>query len=163
MKSRTRSVAVITVLLLPVLLLTQGFGCSSTNYHKMVVAEHDFKSTVQAFQDAEIAEFQAGFVDAQTHLKIQSGIINVAQGGQALATLIQQNASPQSIQAQVNTLYGFLDTLNSDGLLYVKNPKSKATLEIALDSVKAIVTNILTLLPQPTAPPPAPTPTPVTQ
>jgi hypothetical protein len=156
MNSRKRSVAVIS-LLIPVLLLTQGFGCSGTNYHRLVVAEHDFKSTVQAFQDAEIAEFQSGVIDPQLHIKMQNGILQVAQGGQALSKLIQQNASPQTIQAQLNNIYGLLDTLLSEGVLHVTNPKSKATLELALDGIKALVTNVLTLLPTPTVPPtPAP-------
>jgi len=135
-------------LLFVCLLLTQAFMCPGTPYHKLVTAEHNFKGVVATFQDVEIAEFQSGGVEPQLHLKIQGGILQVANGGKDLAELIQANATPQTIRQKLDSIYALLDNLLNDGVLHVTNPKSKASLELALDSVKAIVDNVATALGQ---------------
>ena len=68
-----------------------AFACAQ--YHNLVVAEHDFKAAVQAFQNAESNEFVAGNIDAATHTKMEQGVLLVASGGQQLNMLLQQNAS----------------------------------------------------------------------
>lgn len=121
-------------------------GCPSSAYHKMIVAEHDFDKTVSGFQNAEIAEFNAGNVPADIHNKLEQGTITVAQGGKQLATLLQQNASTQSITTELNLINVTLQNLLNDGVLQVKNAQTKANLQIALQSIQAIVTNVQTFV-----------------
>lgn len=134
------------VLLIPVLMLTQAFSCS---YHNLVLMEHDFKSSVGALQQAEQNEFQAGNVDPATHQQIQSIVLQLAQGGQQVALLLQQNASKQSVLAEVNIINGTLQNLLTNGVLHVKNPTTQANLRVMLVAIQDIVNNFATALGQP--------------
>ena len=125
--------------------LCSGFVCTASQIHKATVAEHDFKVAIQGFQNAEIAEFQAGHVDAATHQAIQQYVIQVSQAGAALTTLIQQSNTAGALQ-QVTNVDAAIQTLLTDGVLHIKNPTTQATLQIALEAVQAIVTNIQTAL-----------------
>ena len=143
MKLTSRKILAIC-LLIPLMTLTMGFpGCKGTTTHKLTVAEHDFKSVVQAFEDAEIAEYQAGGVSPDLHQKMQNGVVSLSVAGKELATMIQTNASPVTIQTEVNAIYAILDDLLNNGVLRIVNPKSKANLELALNGIKAVVNPIL--------------------
>lgn len=112
--------------------------------HKVTAAQHSFKSAVQAFQDAEIAEYQKGFVPLEYHVKIQMGIKKVALGGVDIDNSLIAGLSGAGLKAKLDALYQLVDSLNTDGLVGVSNPTSKAALEVALDAIKAIVDNALT-------------------
>ena len=121
-------------------------GCAvrGTVVHKVTVAEHNFRFTVQAFQDAEIAAHNQALVPDDLHLKMQGAILKIALAGKDLDDSLAAGASTPTIKAKLDAIYSLLDSLNSDGVLGVKNPTTKATLEIALDSIKAIIDNALT-------------------
>lgn len=142
---RIRSLAVVLALL-PALLISQSFSCSGSTYHKLVAAEHSFTNTVKALQDVEIAEYRTGTIDPVLHQQIERGILEVATGGSEITKLIQENAPPETIKARVDQLYQTIDNLNSQGILRVKNQKSQAALEVALDSIRSILDNILIVL-----------------
>lgn len=137
-------------LLIPLMTISMGFpgfsGCSGSTTHKLTAAEHDFKSVVQAFQDAEIAEYQVGGVEPALHQAIQNKIIALSVAGKELAVMIQTNASPVTIQTEVNAIYSIIDDLLDNGVLRVVNPKSRANLEIALNGIKAVINPILVLV-----------------
>lgn len=123
-------------------------GCpKGTVTHKVTVSQHSFQTSVAAFQDAEIAEFEKGFVSQETHVKIQLGIQKVAMGGLELDNYLAANLSTNpdlpTLKQKLDAVYNLLDAIEKDGLVGVKNPTSKALLEIALDGVKAIVDNAL--------------------
>lgn len=142
MKVRRLAVAVLMVAL--VAIATQGFACNA--YHDLVVGEHDFKSTVQAFQGVESNEFAAGNIAPALHMQLEEGILKVAQGGQQLTSLLQQNASNQSVIAQIQLINTSLQELNSNGVLGIKNPVTKQNVQLALQAVQAILSNVATAL-----------------
>lgn len=121
-----------------------AFACAQ--YHNLVVAEHDFKAAVQAFQNAESNEFVAGNIDAATHTKMEQGVLLVASGGQQLNMLLQQNASKQSIIAEIQAINASIQALNAQGVLGVKNQTSQKNLQIILQSVSVILQNIATAI-----------------
>lgn len=147
--NRKRKVGLAAVVLL-MALSTQAFSC---NYHNLVTIEHDYKSAVQALQMAEQNEFNAGSVDPATHQQIQGIILKLAEGGQAVASLLQSNASKQSIAQQVSNISAMLQTLLANGVVGVKNPTTQANLKIMIQAVMDIVNNFATAL---GAPLPAP-------
>lgn len=115
-------------------------GCPKGSMtHKVTASQHTFKSAVQAFQDAEIAEHDKGFVSTELHLEIQAGIQKVALAGVDLDQALQSGASAQTLKAKLDATYTMLDSINKQGLIPIANAATRATLEIALDSVKAIV------------------------
>lgn len=135
--------SVFLILLLALILTLPGCAARGTAVHKVTIAEHSLLSVVGAFEDAESAEFAKGFVAADLHVKMQTGVQKVALAAKDLDSALATNADAATIKAKLDNIYVLLDSLNTDGVLGVKNATSKATLEIALDAVKAIVDNAL--------------------
>lgn len=131
------------ILLLALILTLPGCAARGTTVHKVTIAEHSLLSVVGAFEDAESAEFAKGFVAADLHVKMQTGVQKVALAAKDLDSALAANADAATIKAKLDNIYALLDGLNTDGVLGVKNATSKATLEVALDAVKAIVDNAL--------------------
>lgn len=135
---------------LPLLLLLSlvSSGCAAwkkgTVTHKVTASQHSFKSVVQAFQDAEIAEHDKNFVPNDLHVQMQQGIQKVALAGVDLDTYLASNAPVAGLKAKLDNIYTLLDSIATQGILPITNPTTKATLEIALDQVKAIVDAALT-------------------
>lgn len=125
-------------------------GCPSSAYHSAVVAEHDFKLAVQSFQQAEIAEFNAGRISQTEHEQLESGVGKVALAGQALTMALQSGAVNSTVQQDFATLSStLLDLLNS-GVLGVKNAQSQQLLRVSIQTAQAILANVATLLNAPT-------------
>lgn len=122
-------------------MLCSGFVCTGSQIHKATLAEHDFKVAIQGFQNAELAEFQAGHVDPATHREIAEYVTQVAQAGVQLTTLIQQSNTAGAL-AQVNNVNVAIQTLLNQGVLHISNATTKASLQVALEAVQAIITNI---------------------
>lgn len=137
----------IKVLLLAVALTGITFYPSAcvkgTATHKATVGQHTLREAVGAFQDAEIAEFHQGFVPPDTHLRIQTTIQKIAMAAVDLDNALASGATAASFKAKFDAIYTLLDSLNTDGILGIKNPTTKQALEVALDSIRAIVDNIL--------------------
>lgn len=132
------------VILLGVIISFALAGCPKGSVtHKVTAAQHNFRFAVQAFQDAEIAEHDKGFVPNDLHVRMQDVIQKVALGGVDLDKTLAAGASATTIKAKLDNIYTLLDSLNNDGILGIKNPTTKATLEIALDSIKAIIDGAL--------------------
>jgi len=123
-------------------------GCAAmhqgTVTHKVTVAQHNLLTVVAAFEDAEIAEYNAGFIPADVHLKIQQIVKQVALGGKDLDQALAANADATTIKAKIDVIYKLLDQLQTDGLTGVKNDKSKAVLELALNQIKTLLDMALT-------------------
>jgi hypothetical protein len=123
-------------------------GCAAwktgTLTHKVTASQHSFKSAVQGFQDAEIAEHEKGFVPNDLHIQMQGVIQKVALAGVDLDGALAANATSATIKAKLDGIYTLLDSLESQGILGVKNANSKAILEIALNQVKTIIDVALT-------------------
>lgn len=118
-------------------------GCSGTAMHKTTKAQHTLKEAVAAFQAVEIAEYNKGFVPPERHLKIQVTVQKVALAGVDLDNYIAANANAATVKAKFDAIYALLDSLNTDGILGIKNANTKQLLETALDAIKALVDNYL--------------------
>lgn len=136
------------LLVLALSLALTSSGCAAwkqgTVTHKVTALQHSFKAVVAGFQDAEIAEHDKGFVPNDLHLQIQQGIQKVATAGVDLDTYLASNAPAAGLKAKLDNIYVLLDTIATQGILPITNPTTKATLEIALDQVKAIIDLALT-------------------
>ena len=121
--------------------LCSGFLCTGSQIHKATLAEHDFKVAVQGFQNAEIAEYQSGRISQAVHTELETYIGQVADGGAALTTLIQKGDKAGAL-AQISAIDGAIQTLLNKGVLGIKNPTTVANLEIALEAVQGVVTQI---------------------
>ncbi len=98
---------------------------------------------VGAFEDAESAEYARGFVPIGPHLRMQTAIQKVALGFKDLDAALAANASGADLKTKLDAIYLLLDSLNSDGILGIKDAGTKATLELALDAIKAVIDNAL--------------------
>jgi hypothetical protein len=127
---------------LPLALLLSGCPKGSA-LHKVTVAQHSFLVAVSAFEDAEMAENAQGFIQPDMHVRIQAQIEKVALAGKDLDLALSANATATTIKAKLDNIYVLLDSLNADGVLGVKNPVARTTLEVALDSIKIIIDNAL--------------------
>lgn len=146
--NRKRSIGLIAVLALSL------SGCAAwkqgTVTHKVTASQHSFKAVVQGFQDAEIAEHDKRDVNGlplvpdALHIQIQQGVQKVALAGVDLDTALVGNASAATLKAKLDNIYNLLDSINAQGIIPITNPTAKATLEIALDQVKAIIDAALT-------------------
>jgi hypothetical protein len=129
-------------------------GCPAKGpYHDAVVAEHDFKTGVASFQQAEIKEFQAGRIDAATHQKLESGIEKVGLAGQTLVTALQSGAANATVQADFTTVSAALLDLLNNGVLGIKDPTSQALLKTIVQTAQAILSNVGSLLSVPVTAP----------
>lgn len=126
------------------LIVAIGLSISGCSYHNLVLMEHDFDSGVKALQAAEANEFQAGNLDSATHEEIESVVLQVAEGGQQVATLLKQNASKQSIVAEASIIGNSLNSLLQQGVVGIKNPTTKQNLTIIIQSLQAILANFQT-------------------
>jgi hypothetical protein len=127
-------------LLIPLMLLTQAYACTGSVVHKVTVAQHDFRISVQAFQDTEIALYnQGGVISPDTHREIQEYIGKVAQAGVDLDTALASNAPTSTLKTKLDSIMALLDQLNTQGLLGVKSQNAKLALTSALLAIKGIV------------------------
>lgn len=130
-------------LLLPIaFLLTSAFGCpKGGTYHSLVSIEHDFDSSIKALQAAADNEKAAGTIDIGTYKEIEKVVLAASKGGEQINTLLQQNASKQTIYQQATNIGNDLQTLITSGLSGVKNPNTKQGLIILIQQAQAVVTN----------------------
>jgi hypothetical protein len=132
-------------------------GCpSNTAYHSAVVAEHDFATGVQAFQQAEIKEFQAGRIDGATHQKLERGVEQVGIAAQVLVTSLQNTASNTTVKQNFDTVATALSSLVTDGVAGIKDPTTVTLLTTLIKAAQDILSNVASILSVP-----APTPIPV--
>lgn len=127
---------------IPLFLLLLGCPQGSA-LHKATIAEHNFRFAVQAFADAETAEYDKGFVPGDLHLKMQGAVLRIALAGKDLDNALVAGASPSTIKTKLDAIYVLLDSLNTDGVLGIKSVATRAELEIALDAIKAIIDSAL--------------------
>jgi len=136
----------IRIILLAIALAMSGasYSCiKGSATHKVTVGQHTLREAVGAFQDAEIAEFNAGHVSPDNHVRIQSTVKRLALAAIDLDNAMIAGASATDAKAKFDAVYALLDSLNTDGILGIKNPTTKQVLETALDGIRAIVDNIL--------------------
>jgi len=125
-------------------------GCPSSKYHDAVIAEHDFKLAVASFQQAEIQEHTAGRIDDAEHQKIEAAIEKVGNAGQTLVTSLQGGVANTTVQQNFATVGVALNNLLDTGVLGIKNANSQALLKTLIQTIKAILDNVGSLLAAPT-------------
>ncbi len=112
--------------------------------HKVTVAQHSLLSVVGAFEEAESAEYAKGFIPADIHVKMQMGVEKVALACADLDKSLAAGSTGSTLKVKLDAIYQLLDSLNTDGILGVKNPSTKVMLEVALDQIKVIIDSALT-------------------
>ncbi len=136
------------VSLIAVLLALSLAGCAvwklGTVTHKITASQHTFKEAVAAFQTAEIAEHDKGFVPNDLHLQMQTIIQKVALAGVDLDTALAANTGTPTLKIKLDNIYALLDAINTQGIIPIQNANTKAILGIALNQVKAIIDLALT-------------------
>ena len=137
---RSRRIAVFTLF---VFLAFSFSGCAARGpYHAAVTVNHDARTIVQAFQQAEIAEFQAGHLSLAEHQALEGAIEKVATAGQSVTTALQSGSAQSDVIGKVNNLVQTVSDLNAHGVLFVKNAQAKAVLTTALKGIQALLVNL---------------------
>jgi hypothetical protein len=149
MTSKARRFSTV-VLCIGVFLWCAAPGCNKSAYHDAVVAEHDFKSGVAAFQQAEMIEFQNGRIDAAEHQRLEGGIERIGNAAVVLVASLQSGAANTTVQQNFATVSGAVTDLMNSGVLGIKNPTSQALLKTSLQTAQAILANVSSLLAAPT-------------
>lgn len=121
-----------------------AFACN--NYHTAVMMEHDFELSVKAAQQVEESEFNAGHIEKEYHQQFQTVILSVAQGGKGIASLLQSNATKQTILSEVDMIDQTLQDAVANGTLGIKNQATKNDITAALRAVQAILANFKTFM-----------------
>jgi hypothetical protein len=138
----------------PILLLALALcGCPSGTYHDAVVAEHQFKTGVAAFQKAEMVEFQNGRIDQVEHQKIEAGIEKIGLAAQTLVKSLQGGSANTTVQQNFGTVEAAITDLLNNGVLAIKNEQSKQLLRVAIQTASDILVNVGQLLAAPTTVP----------
>lgn len=121
-------------------------GCPKGSYHTLVSIEHDYATTVKGLQNTTANEFAAGTIDAATNQTIEALVVKLGQGGQAVNTLLQQNASKQAVAAQIANISSALQGTIANGLSGIKDPTKKQEFTVLLQTVSDVVANFQTEL-----------------
>lgn len=153
----------LTLFLSVVMISSYGIGCPKGAYHDAVVAEHQFKSVTQAFQQAEIKEAGNGRIDPAEHKAIEQGIEQVGLTAQVLVTSLQNGASNATVKDNFATVSAALTDLLNNGVLHLKNQTSKDILTTSIAAVRAILDNVGQLLSMQTSTTTTAGPTPATK
>lgn len=127
-------------------IVSVGVSCSSGTYHTLVTVERDYDTAVKAYQNTIEAEFAAGNLDQATRATLEGVALKLGQSGEQVNTLLQQNASKQTVAAQISNIDQLLQSTISDGLAGVKNATTKQEITVGLQTVDAIVKNFSTEL-----------------
>jgi hypothetical protein len=130
---------------IPILVICLA-GCPSTAYHSAVVAEHDFVTALQSFQQAELAEYTNGRIDPAEHQRIEAGVEKIATSTQVLVTALQAGANNVTVQQDFTAIGNAVNTLQVDGVFNVKNAQSQNLLATLVKSIQAILQNIGSIL-----------------
>lgn len=133
----------LAIFLLPIMFCTMAFSCSK---HQVVVAEHDFKTGIQAAQNIELNEFKAGNIPQPFHVEFETQIGKVAQVGEQVTKDLAAGAPNATIVSELSTIAGSLQTLVSDGALGIKNPTTQTNVNTALQAAIDLVQNFETSL-----------------
>lgn len=146
--NRKQSLGIVAMLLAVSLAGCAAWKSGSVT-HRVTSSQHSFKDVVAGFQDAEIAAYNEkdangiSLVPTDVHLKIQQTIQKVALAGVDLDTFLATNPPSAGIKVKLDAIYTLLDSIQNDGLTGIKNPTTKASLEVALGAVKAIIDGAL--------------------
>jgi predicted transcriptional regulator YheO len=130
---------------IPILVICLA-GCPSTAYHSAVVAEHDFVTALQSFQQAELAEHTNGRIDLAEHQRIEAAVEKIATSTQVLVTALQAGANNVTVQQDFTAIGNAVNTLQVDGVFNVKNAQSQNLLATLVKSIQAILQNIGSIL-----------------
>lgn len=134
--------AVLAVPLLAVCLA----GCPKGAYHDAIVAEHQFTTVLQGFQQAELAEHTGGRIDQQEHQRIEAAVEKIALAEQVLVQALQSGANNITVQQDFTTAANALNALMVDGVFNVKNTNSQNLLAVSVKSLQDLLKNVGSLL-----------------
>ena len=118
-------------------LILMGAACEDDKFRRASLAVNDFTIGLQAFQEAEIAAHNQGYVDHPTHRVIQEAVAKAAQASLVMTQAIRNTRnSPGAIggiKAALDATQSLLDT----GLAGVKNPQTKSQLQALVLGIRS--------------------------
>lgn len=133
--------------ILPILALSVFLaGCPQSSYHKAVVAEHDAKSIVAAFQKAEMIEFQNGRISAEEHKAIEAQVEKIATAGGTLTAALQSNAPGGTVLSDLSALIKATGDVSN---IVIKSDQSKGIVNAFVASLEAVLQNLQVILAAP--------------
>lgn len=147
LRLRSRQLALAAILSITIAFAS---GCPKGAYHDAVVAEHQFTTTLDSFQQAEAIEAANGRIDPATHKLLAAGIEKAALAGQTLVSSLQSGAANTTVQQNFATVSAAVSDLLNNGVLGIKNETSRGILQVSLKAVQAILANVGKLLSAPT-------------
>jgi hypothetical protein len=123
-----------------------ALGCEQSKLKKVAQAADGFSLAVKAFQEAEIAAHQQGFVDDQEHHEIQAALADVARAGLELDSDIRAARDVRTARGAMGQVWTSVDNLYTGGVLHIKNPKARQDLEALLLAAKGFLATISAVL-----------------
>lgn len=100
-----------------------------------------YRISLGAFQDAEIAASQAGFVPPATHIHIQADVEKLANIGIIADQAILANDKTSAI-ADVNQALTIIQEIESNDVIAIGNTTTKAAIETAVAGLQNLVEQV---------------------
>lgn len=127
------------LLLLPLVLMLMGLKACEDWREKSAIVMRDFAQALESAQNAEIDAYRANYVSRPDHEQFQAKVLTLATYGKAANDAIGRGNRRDALM-QIDLALGDLDSLQSKGLLGVKNPQSKAAISALLLAVRTVLT-----------------------
>lgn len=103
-------------------------GCGLSTAAKLMKS---YRISLGAFQDAEIATFQKGFITPQQHIKDQADIERLANYG-AIADQAILSSDKANLTADVANGLAVVASVEANDVTAIGDPTSRATVELAV-------------------------------
>lgn len=121
--------------------LALAIGCDD-KLLKVAQAAKDFSTSVKAVQASEIAAHDSKLVDDEAHVDIQRIFIDVANSGKELDNAVNVAHSKPSAVIALRASVDSLDRLLNEGVVKIKDDKTRAEISIAIIGAKGLLNTI---------------------
>lgn len=118
-------------------LILMGAACEDDKFKRASLAVNDFTIGLQAFQEAEIAAHNSGYVDHPTHRAIQESVAKAAQASLVMTEAIRNTRNSPGAVGGIQAALSATSTLLDTGLAGVKNPQTKAQLQALVLGIRS--------------------------
>ena len=146
-----RKSTVLSVTLLALLLMTACPQPSGNDKYKQAArASRDFALALQAFQNGVMAAHHSDppLIDSEEDIRLETLIKTLAKIDEHFNHGIAAAGQGQSAAADINAALAEAQTIDQENLDFVKNPKTKADLQVAFVAVKGVLSTIRVVLGQ---------------
>lgn len=150
-------------------LLLSGFSCSSSQFHTANRAAKQIADDLHEFEAQVEAEYNAGNLDKDEAKNLASLASQGTLADDAFVAKVKglgkiDTSNSQQVSVWFQDLLGQIAALNDQGVLHIKDEKTKAKFALIFQSINSALTTIQLLLPPGSPEPkPAPVPPPIQQ